>query len=266
MQLKFLEVKLVETIRLGINLANKRNYSFRNTREEINPMFPIGDTEVRGAKPGVITISLIIMNVLVFLYEVTLSQPALEAFYSNYAVIPAEITSGNHLYTLLTSMFLHGGWLHLIGNMLFLWVFGDNVEAVLGYVFYPLFYLAGGLAASAAHIVFNLGSTIPSLGASGAIAAILGAYIVMFPHSRVKVLYLTGYGVGIGRITAILFLGIWFVTQLFNGIASLGAPTAQTSGVAVWAHIGGFVFGLLIGFMLRGRAGNLDFKTERASY
>src|SRR5688572_1918487 len=136
-------------------------------------MFPVGDTEVRGAGPGVVTIGLIALNVVVFLYEAMLSQAALEQFIYNFGVIPAQIVQGEGLGTLLTSMFLHGGWLHLISNMLFLWVFGDNIEAVLGKIGYVAFYLAGGLAASAAHILFNMDSTIPSVGASGAIAAIM---------------------------------------------------------------------------------------------
>jgi membrane associated rhomboid family serine protease len=222
-------------------------------------MFPVGDTEVKGAGPGVVTIGLIVVNVVVFLYEAMLSQAALEQFIYNFGVIPAQIVQGEGLGTLLTSMFLHGGWLHLISNMLFLWVFGDNIEAVLGKVGYLAFYLAGGLAASAAHILFNMDSTIPSVGASGAIAAIMGAYIVMFPNSQVKLLVL-GRGAGMTRVTALVFLGIWAVMQLFSGLASLGVETAQTGGVAFWAHIGGFVFGLVVGFLFRGAAANrLEF-------
>ena len=223
-------------------------------------MFPIGDTEVRGAGPGIATIAFIAINVLVFLFQLTLSQSGLESFIQQYGVVPAEIQDGNQLYSLITSMFLHGGWIHLIGNMLFLWVFGDNVEAVLGKVMYAVFYLAGGLAASAAHILFNAGSTVPSIGASGAVAAILGAYIVMFPRSQVKLLVLARRA-GVTRTSALVFLGIWFVTQLFNGIASIGVETAQTSGVAFWAHVGGFVFGLLVGFLMKDRATNLQFES-----
>lgn len=226
-------------------------------------MIPIGDTNVRGARPGYVTIVLIIINVLVFLYEITLSVPELNNLFEQYAVQPSEIMQGQDFLTLLTSMFLHGGWLHLISNMLFLWVFGDNIEVTLGHFLYLVFYLAGGLAASAAHIFFNPGSTVPSLGASGAIAAVLGAYIVMFPRSQVKVLYFLGFYFGITRISALLFLGFWAITQFFTGIASLGAPTAQTGGVAVWAHIGGFVLGLIVGFLLRDRAARLDFQTRQ---
>lgn len=220
-------------------------------------MFPVGDTEVRGSGPGFVTIGLIVVNVIVFLFEAMMSTPELEIFIRNFGVIPAQIVQGNQLGTLLTSMFLHGGWLHLIGNMLFLWVFGDNIEAVLGKVMYLAFYLAGGLAASALHILVDPASTIPSVGASGAIAAVMGAYIVMFPRSQVKLLVLSRVGAGMTRVAALVFLGIWAVTQLFNGIASLGVETVQTGGVAFWAHIGGFVFGLLVGFLFRGRASRL---------
>jgi membrane associated rhomboid family serine protease len=220
-------------------------------------MFPIGDTEVRGAGPGVLTFAFIALNVLAFLFQLTLGQGELQAFFEEYGVVPAIVLEGDQLYSLLTSMFLHGGWLHLIGNMLFLWVFGDNVEAVFGKGMYLLFYLGGGLAASAAHIIVNASSTIPSIGASGAVAAILGAYVVMFPRSRIKMLVLA-LGVYVARTTALVFIGIWAIMQFFNGIAGLGAETAQTSGVAFWAHIGGFVFGLLVGFLMRGRASQLE--------
>ncbi len=216
-------------------------------------MFPIGDEDVRGAGWPIVTWIFIGINFLVFFYQLTLSQQALEQFYRTFGVVPEQIMNGENLISLLTSMFMHGGWLHILSNMLFLWVFADNIEAVLGKVLYPIFYLAGGLAASAAHILTNLGSNVPSLGASGAVAAVLGAYIVMFPKSQVRVLLL-GRRAGITRVTAVIFLGIWFITQLFNGVASLGVDTAQTAGVAYWAHIGGFVFGLLIGFVLKGQA------------
>src|SRR5574338_426531 len=202
-------------------------------------MIPIGDDNVRGAGPPLVNYALIVINVLVFLFESSLNPNALQAFFNQWAVQPAEILSGQQLITLITSMFLHGGWLHLIGNMVFLAVFGDNIEAVLGHIGYLIFYLAGGLAASAAHILFTADSMIPSLGASGAIAAVMGAYIVMFPRSRVNALIFFGFFMRVTRVSALLFLGIWFVTQLFSGVAGLGAQTAQTSGVAFMAHVGG---------------------------
>ncbi|MBE7556400.1 MAG: rhomboid family intramembrane serine protease [Anaerolineales bacterium] len=226
-------------------------------------MIPVGDTEVRGSGPGILTIALIVINVIVFLFEAMMSTPELENFFRTYGVVPAQIMQGSGLITLFTHMFLHGGWMHLISNMVFLWVFGDNIEAVLGKVMYLAFYIAGGLAAAALQILIDPASTIPSVGASGAIAAILGAYIVMFPRSQVKVMVMSRVGMGMTRVTALVFLGIWFVTQLFSGVASLGVPTAQTGGIAFWAHIGGFLFGLVVGFLFRGRAGRLPL-TESA--
>ena len=214
-------------------------------------MFPIGDEDVKQSGVPWVTWGLVATNVLVFLYELTLSQIQLEQFYMTYGVVPAQIMQGQNLISLLTSMFLHGGWLHIISNMIFLIVFGDNIEATLGKVLYIGFYLLGGLAGSAAHIVFNMGAQLPSLGASGAIAALLGAYVVMFPQSQVKVLFIFGIFARVTRVAAILFAGFWFVTQLFSGVASLGPTTAQSGGVAYWAHIGGFVLGLIVGFLGR---------------
>lgn len=225
-------------------------------------MFPIGDDDVRGAGPSVLTIGLVIVNTAVFIAEVTLFRPGLREFFNQFAVVPAHIMEGERLYTLFTSMFLHGGWFHLISNMVFLWIFGDNVEAALGKVIFPLFYVAGGMAASLSHVIVSPASNLPSLGASGAIGAILGAYIVMFPRSQVRVLMLFGFFAVIRRITAVFFLGIWFVMQFFSGVASLGAETAQTGGMAVWAHVGGFVFGLLMGLLFRGRAKDLTLERK----
>jgi len=220
-------------------------------------MFPIGDERIRGAETPWVTISFILINVAVFVYELTLGLPELEAFYLRWGVVPAEIMAGNQLITLITAQFIHGGWLHLIGNMLFLWVFGDNIEVVLGHIGYLLFYLVGGAIASMGHVLVNSSSTTPSVGASGAIAAILGAYILMFPQARVRVLLFLGFFITTTRVTALIFLGLWAFIQLFNGVASLGAPTAQTAGVAYWAHIGGFVTGVVVGLIFKGRAARL---------
>ncbi len=211
-------------------------------------MFPIGDENERGAGPPLVTIALIIANVLVFLYQSTLGIEALQDFVTTYGVIPREIENGQDLYTLFTSMFVHGGLAHIGGNMLFLWIFGDNIERRFGAFLYIVFYLLTGLAASATHIAFNLGSTIPSVGASGAISGVLGAYILMYPTNRIRVL--VGYW-GIMALPAWIFLGIWIVTQTINGVASLGVETAQTAGVAFWAHIGGFVAGAVASIVLR---------------
>lgn len=225
-------------------------------------MFPIGDSDVEGAGPELVTIGLIIVNAVVFIAEITVFRPGLEEFFHQYGVVPAQVLQGQQLYSFLTSMFVHGGWFHLISNMVFLWIFGDNVEAALGKLNYLVFYLLGGIAASLAHVFVSPSSTLPSVGASGAIGAILGAYVVMFPRSQIRVLLLFGFFLVVRRITAILFLGVWFVMQFFSGIASLGAETAQTGGVAVWAHVGGFVFGLLVGFLFRDRAKDLTLERE----
>jgi len=222
-------------------------------------MIPIGDDQVRGARFPIVNIVLVVINVIVFLYEVTLDPAAAQDFINQWGVIPVSILAGQDLITLITAMFMHGGWLHLIGNMVFLWVFGDNIEAVLGHLGYLVFYLAGGIVASLAHVLLNATSAVPSLGASGAIAAVLGAYIVMFPCSQVRALVFLGIYMTVTRVSALLFLGIWFAMQLFNGVAGLGVSSAQTSGVAFWAHIGGFVFGVLIGIFGRGRATRLPY-------
>lgn len=221
-------------------------------------MFPISDRSIARRGLPFVNLALIAINIVVFLYESSLSEAQLEQFFFTYGVIPNQIMQGQNLFSLLSSMFMHGGWAHIAGNMIFLWVFGDNIEAVLGHIPYLIFYLLGGLAASAAHILFNLGSDIPSLGASGAIAAVLGAYIVMFPRAQIRTLVFLGLFVTITRVTALILLGIWFVMQLFSGLASLGVPTSQTSGIAVWAHIGGFIFGVIVGFLLKGRAAAID--------
>jgi membrane associated rhomboid family serine protease len=219
-------------------------------------MLPIGDTNIRNAGPGFVTIGLILLNILAFIWE---WMAGAEQVVYTFGVIPVNILNGVSLATLLTSMFLHGGLWHLGSNMLFLGIFGDNVEAVLGRFMYLLVYLAGGVVASLAHVFINPTSTIPSVGASGAIAAVLGAYVVMFPQSRIKVLYFLGFFAGVTRVAAGLFLGVWFIMQLFNGVGSIGVQTAQTAGVAFWAHIGGFVFGFLVGLVFRGRAQRLQY-------
>lgn len=214
-------------------------------------LFPIGDDQVRGGYTPWVSYSFIAINVAVFLLEVNMPPDQLEAFIFQYGSIPAETTRGEDLFTLFTSMFLHGGWLHLIGNMLFLWVFADNIEAVIGNMRFFIFYFLGGLAAHAAHIYFNWDIVIPTVGASGAISAVLGAYLVMFPASRVKMLFL----IFTFRIPAFLFLGFWIWQQWASGTASLKVTTAETEAVAWWAHIGGFVFGVVAGLYYRTKFG-----------
>jgi membrane associated rhomboid family serine protease len=217
-------------------------------------MIPIGDDNVPGAPFPIVNVFLIVINVIVFIFEAMLDPNSLEIFINHWAVTPTQILAGQQWITLITGMFLHGSWLHLIGNMLFLAIFGDNIEGVIGHFPYLIFYLVGGLIAAFTHIFFNATSNVPSLGASGAIAAVMGAYIVMFPRSKVRAFILLGFLGFVTRVSAIVFLGVWFVMQLFTGVTSLGVNTAQTSGVAVWAHVGGFVFGLIVGLFLRNRA------------
>lgn len=212
--------------------------------------FPIGDVNVKGGYKPRLTYLLIAVNVLVFVYEFLLNPYQQAVFITEYGSIPAEITNGQDYHTLVTSMFLHGGWMHLIGNMLFLWVFADNIEAISGYLKFSVFYLAGGIVAALAHCFLAPGSVIPCVGASGAISACLGAYLVLFPQSKIRVLILVLFSSF--EVPALLFLGIWIVQQFIAGVGSFAQQTADTEGgVAYWAHIGGFVFGLLAGFYLK---------------
>jgi membrane associated rhomboid family serine protease len=224
------------------------------------PVIPLSDDPVRRGVP-VVTILLIMINVLVFLYEMSLGS-RLDGFVQAFGAVPREITTGRDLppmaplgnvyLTLITSMFLHGGWLHLGGNMLYLWVFGDNVEDTFGSFRYLLFYLVCGLAATVLQIAMSPGSDLPSIGASGAIAGVLGAYIVMFPTAQVRTLLILGFFILIPRIPALFLIGAWFLLQLLSGLGQLGIAE-ETGGVAFWAHVGGFVAGLLLALFLRPR-------------
>ncbi len=211
-------------------------------------VFPIGDENPHREHVAYVNIGLVAINVAVFLFMLFLSQPRLEAFVLRFGTIPALITQGQDLYTLVTSQFIHAGWLHIASNMLFLWIFGDNIERVLGSGLYAGFYLGAGVLAGLAHVFFNPESVIPSIGASGAIAAVLGAYIVLFPVRQVRVLVL----VLTTRVAAFIFLGVWALLQLFSGLLALGVETVQSGGVAVWAHVGGFVVGAIAGAAARG--------------
>jgi len=214
-------------------------------------MFPIGDDKLHGARTPYLCWIFIAINVFAFFHELSLSPAELDAFIRHYGVTPVDILNGENYQSLITSMFLHGGWMHLIGNMLFLFVFGDNIEAVKGHGGFLLFYFLGGLAASFAHIFFNPESSIPSIGASGAISALLGAYLVWFPSSKIKVLVPIVFYLTVIRVNAFFFLFIWAAMQVLYGMASIGAQSAETAGVAYWAHIGGFAFGLVVALILR---------------
>ncbi len=215
-------------------------------------IFPIGDDQIQGGAKPIVSYSFLALNILVFLYQFSLqtnSGDTASDFVFEWGAIPQEISHGIDLQTLFSSIFLHGGWMHLIGNMLFLWVFADNIEAVIGSVRFFIFYMLGGILAGLTQVVLDPSSTIPCVGASGAIAAVLGAYLVMFPGSKIKILFLLFFQTF--QLPALVFLGFWGLQQLWSGFGTLGTGSASDSGVAVWAHIGGFVFGVLTGFLLR---------------
>ena len=225
-------------------------------------MIPLSDDPVRRSAP-IVMMAILAVNIVVFLYELSLGERGLEGFFYSAGVIPTEFLTGRNIgppppegiiyLTLLTSMFMHGGFLHIASNMLYLWVFGDNVEDQLGHGGFLLFYLLSGIIASATHIFMNQGSQIPSVGASGAIAGVLGAYLVMFPRATIRTLVFLGPFILMPRISGLILIGFWFVSQAFAGLASLGAATEQTSGVAVWAHIGGFLAGIALLAVFRRR-------------
>jgi membrane associated rhomboid family serine protease len=215
---------------------------------------PLKDLNPRRTYP-IVNNSLILINVLVFLYQYTLPQHAFKAFMLTNATIPARFPawiSGHEPFELaflplLTSMFLHAGLLHIAGNMLFLWIFGDNVEDAYGHIGYLFFYLFCGIVSGLLHVLFNMSSTVPALGASGAISGVMGAYAILYPQSRI----LTLVFVFLLPIPAVLILGYWFILQFLSAFSSLGANAS--GGVAWWAHVGGFLVGMLITSMLKGR-------------
>jgi len=213
---------------------------------------PLKDLNPRRSYP-IINTTLILINVLVFFYQYTLSPQAFKIFMTANATVPARFPawlSGHAPFEaaflpLVTSMFLHAGIMHIAGNMLFLWIFGDNVEDFYGHITYLFFYLVCGIGSGLLHVFFNLNSAVPALGASGAISGVMGAYALLYPRSRI----LTLVFIFLVPIPAVIILGFWFVLQFFAGISSLGMTA--TGGVAVWAHVGGFLLGMLITSMAR---------------
>jgi len=200
---------------------------------------PLRDISRRPAHHPVITISIIVINVIVFGLELAGG----EAFVQQWSVIPANIAAGQHWVTILTAMFMHGGWMHIIGNMVFLWAFGPEIEDAMGPLRYLAFYLLGGLVASAAQIAAMSSSTVPNLGASGAIAAVMGGFLITYPRDRIRTLLLLGWFVTVTVIPAAVLIGIWFLLQLFSEIGAVAQ--AQSGGVAYMAHVGGFAFGAI---------------------
>jgi membrane associated rhomboid family serine protease len=210
-------------------------------------MFPIGDDNSGRKIFPIVTYVLIGLNVLFFFVELTGG----DAFIQKWAFVPARFVANPvaDSVTLFAAMFMHAGWLHLGGNMLYLWIFGDNVEDRFGHIKFLIFYLVCGLAATFAQLAFNLESTIPNLGASGAVAGVLGAYVLLFPQAKIKVLQRGG----VMQVPALIVIGLWFVLQLFSGVGSIATTSSDTGGVAYMAHIGGFVAGFALTFLLRGK-------------
>jgi membrane associated rhomboid family serine protease len=218
-------------------------------------VIPLRDIQERQRFP-IVNVLLIAANVVLFFYELSLGSH-LEGFLRESAFVPSRFflpgNTASDFQSLFLSMFLHGGWAHILGNMLYLWIFGDNVEDRMGHVVYLVFYLLSGVAATLAHAFLSPHSTMPAIGASGAISGVLGAYLIMFPKARVVTVIPLGFFLRLAELPALVVLGMWFVLQLFSGAVSLRAPSAQEGGVAWWAHIGGFVFGMIVGVFFRGR-------------
>lgn len=223
-------------------------------------MIPLRDANPTRHAP-LVTIALIAACSVAFVVELLVAaggEDALNAFIVAYGTVPANVSADlakGDWFTpatmgLVTGVFLHGGWLHLLGNMLFLWIFGNNIEDRLGRLPYLLFYLAGGIAASLAQVAIDPASDIPLVGASGAIAAVLGAYLVLYPGARITALIFLGFFYQVANVPAVIVLGYWFVLQLIDGFGSLGADNAQ-GGVAFFAHIGGFVAGMAVALVAR---------------
>lgn len=209
-------------------------------------MIPLRD-EIKSHRVPIINTLIIILNVLVYAFQwLTAPDQAITLIYQ-FAFIPSNFLSAPtnliNIRNIFTAMFMHAGLLHLGGNMLYLWIFGDNVEDTLGHIPYLFFYLVAGVGATLAHVFTNPGSSIPTVGASGAIAAVLGAYLVLYPRSRILTFIPIGFFMTLKLVPAAIVLGVWFILQLFHGVLSLGGP--DIGGTAFWAHIGGFVIGVL---------------------
>jgi membrane associated rhomboid family serine protease len=214
-------------------------------------MLPLRDNNPTRRFP-IVNIAIILINVLVFIYQWLLPPDQLDQMVYQMGVVPARVVGQFSLpvaFTFLSAMFMHGGFLHILGNMLYLYIFGDNIEDTVGHVRYLVVYLLCGIGASLAQIAIDPTSTVPSIGASGAIAGVLGAYMIFFPRARVQYLITLGFFIRFVELPAVLALGGWFVLQLFSGVFSLGAT--QSGGVAYFAHIGGFALGLLGGLACR---------------
>ena len=204
-------------------------------------MIPLSDASRRPDRFSVITTTIIVLNVFVFLLELMGG----DEFVKQWSVIPADIVAGRHWITILSAMFMHGGFVHILGNMVFLWAFGPQLEDAMGRLRYLTFYLLSGIVASLAQIAVMPGSTVPNLGASGAIAGVMGAFLITYPRDQIRTVLLLGIFTRITLIPAALLIGLWFLIQLFNGVGAVA--DVETGGVAYMAHVGGFIFGALTG-------------------
>ncbi len=204
-------------------------------------MFPIRDTQPSYSRP-IVTIVLIVVNVLVFLFEASLDDYTRNEFIAMYGLTPDRFQFAN----VVTSMFLHGGWMHVLGNMWFLWIFGDNIEDILGHGKFILFYFVCGIAAAMTQVAVNLDSRVPMVGASGAIAGVMGAYMIKFPRARIQSILFVLFFITRIDVPAWLMLIYWFATQLFSGVGSIGYTQSSQGGTAFFAHIGGFVAGIIL--------------------
>ncbi len=218
-------------------------------------MIPLADATRRPTRFPAITTSIIAANCFVFLLELAGG----DAFVSQWSVIPADVAAGRHLFTIVSAMFLHAGWLHIIGNMVFLWAFGPEIEDAMGSIPYLAFYFISGIVAFVAQVFAEPLSTIPNLGASGAIAGVMGAFLVTYPADRIKTVVLLGWFARITFVPAVLLIGIWFVIQFFNQFLSIS--DAQTGGVAYVAHVCGFIFGAVTGRIFERFGGESGWST-----
>ncbi|MBI2941178.1 MAG: rhomboid family intramembrane serine protease [Chloroflexi bacterium] len=219
-------------------------------------MIPLSDRPPPQPRFPIVTLALLATNVAVFLFEVAVGPEARAAIIETYGMTPGEVTGSGGAgdgplvwVTFVTSMFLHGGLLHILGNMVFLWVFGDNVESALGHLRYLLLYFLSGWGAAIIHVLTAPGSAVPSVGASGAIAGVLAAYLLYFPQAQIRTLIVLIPFITITRLSALFLIGFWFVIQVFSGLAELGA--GEAGGIAYWAHVGGFLTGLGLAAVLR---------------
>jgi len=209
-------------------------------------LVPLADESRRPSRFPAVTTLIILVNAFVFVLELMGG----DEFVKQWSVVPADVVSGHHLVTILTAMFMHGGWMHILGNMIFLWAFGPEVEDAMQPLRYLAFYLVSGVVASAAQIVVAPASIVPSLGASGAIAGVMGAFVVTYPFDRIRTLVLLGIFTRVTYIPAALLIGLWFLIQLFNQVGAVA--DVQTGGVAYAAHVGGFIFGAVTARLFEG--------------